>query len=440
MRSTLFYIPAELAGVPVFGFGWLLAAWAVVCAAIAILVWRRTGDGREALSYVPFMAIVAAIIALVLPIMIEVGPDKQPIGVPIRGFGVMFMLATVVAVALAAYRARQMGIDPDVIYSLAFWMVIAGLVGARLFFVVQYWEEFAKPTFGETVQSLLNFTKGGLVVYGSVIAGLPVGYWYLRKRGLPILAFGDIIAPSMVVGLALGRIGCFLNGCCFGGECLPPDWKAMTFPRNSPPYKQQVASGWISGVWLAEKDGKVIVDWVAPGGPAAESEVEVGQVVTGINGAAVQSLEQARELLAPLAPRTDEPPNTPPKLPRSFALETAGGQTYFWTVRELPPRSVPVHPTQLYAAIDAALLALVLWFFYPFRRRDGEVFALLITIHPLSRFLLEMVRSDEPGRFGTDLTIAQWMSIGIMLGGVVLWIYLERQPRGSSLPIAAVGK
>ena len=437
MRSTLFYIPAELAGVPVFGFGWLLAAWAVVCAAIAFAVWRRTEDGREVLSYVPFMAIVAAIIALVLPIMIEVGPGKLPIGVPIRGFGVMFMLATVAAVALAAYRARQMGIDPDVIYSLSFWMVIAGLTGARLFFVVQYWEEFEKPTIGETAQALLNFTKGGLVVYGSVIAGLPVGYWYLRKRGLPFLAFGDIIAPSMVVGLALGRIGCFLNGCCFGGECLPPDWKAMTFPAKSPPYKQQVASGWNSGVWLAEKDGKIVVDWAETGGPAAASGVRVGQIVKGVNGAAVQSLDEARERLAP---PSDEPPNTPPKLPQSFVLETVEGQTYFWTVQRLPPRSVPVHPTQLYAAIDAALLAIVLWFFYPFRRRDGEVFALLITIHPLSRFLLEMIRSDEPGRFGTDLTIAQWMSVAILAAGIALWIYLERQPRGSSLPMAALGK
>jgi phosphatidylglycerol:prolipoprotein diacylglycerol transferase len=241
----------------------------------------------------------------------------------------------------------------------------------------------------------------------------------------------------MVVGLALGRIGCFLNGCCFGGECLPPDWKAMTFPAKSPPYKQQVASGWNSGVWLADKDGQIVVDWVSPGGPAAKSGLQAGQIVKGVNGAVVQSLDEARERLAPPA---DEPPNAPPKLPRAFVLDTAGGQTYFWTVNELPPRSVPVHPTQLYSAIDAALLALVLWFYYPFRRRDGEVFALLITIHPLSRFLLEMIRSDEPGRFGTDLTIAQWMSIAIAACGALLWVYLERQPRGSALPLAAPGE
>jgi phosphatidylglycerol:prolipoprotein diacylglycerol transferase len=432
LRSTLFYIPAELAGVPVFGWGWLLGAWIVVGAAILYWVWRRTGDAKELVGYAPFLAIVGLVIAMMLPIMVEIGPDKQPIGVPIRGFGVMFMLATVASVGLAAYRARQMGIDPDVVYSLSFWMVVAGLIGARLFFVVQYWDEFYKPNnVAGTVQALLNFTKGGLVVYGSVIAGLPVGVWYLRKRGLPILAFGDIIAPSMVVGLALGRIGCFLNGCCFGGECLPPDWKAMTFPQGSPPYQQQESKGWLSGVWLADEQGKIVVKFVAPGGPAAMSGVGVGDVVKSINGAAVSTLAEAQERLAPPA---DAPPHEPPKLPRSFVLETAAGNTYLWTVNEPTPRSVPIHPAQVYAAIDGALLALVLWFFYPFRRRDGEVFALLITVHPLSRFLLEMVRSDEPGRFGTDLTIAQWMSIGILAAGVALWIYIERQPAGTALP------
>lgn len=434
MRSTLFYIPAELAGVPVFGFGWLLAAWAVISVAILIAVWRRTGDSKELVGYASFLAMVGAIVWFLLPIMIEVGPDQQPIGVPIRGFGVMFMLATIAAVGLAAHRAQQMGIDPEVIYSLSFWMVIAGLIGARLFFVVQYyWEDFHQP--GDivgTIRALLNFTKGGLVVYGSVIAGVPVGFWYLRNRGLPILAFADIIAPSMVVGLAIGRIGCFLNGCCFGGECLPPDWRAMSFPLNSPPHKTQVENGWLSGVWLADREGKIVVSFVAPGGPAAASGVRIGDVVTSVNGARVQSLGEARQRLGPLAA---DLPNRPPRLPRSFVLETTGAKPYFWTVEALPPRSVPIHPTQLYAAVDAALLALVLWFYFPFRRRDGEVFALLISVHPLSRFLLEMIRSDEPGRFGTDLTIAQWMSIGILAGGIGLWIYLERQPRGSLLPL-----
>jgi phosphatidylglycerol:prolipoprotein diacylglycerol transferase len=88
-----------------------------------------------------------------------------------------------------------------------------------------------------------------------------------------------------------------------------------------------------------------------------------------------------------------------------------------------------VHPTQLYSAIDAGLLALVLWLAWPFRRRDGEIFALLITLHPLSRILLEVIRSDEQGFWGTPLTISQWLSLGILAAAAVLWGYIERQPR-----------
>ena len=162
--------------------------------------------------------------------------------------------------------------------------------------------------------------------------------------------------------------------------------------------------------------------------------MRIGDVVTSVNGAAVTSLGDARERLAP---PFDTPRNAPRKLPRSFVIETAGGRPIsgpFATRRRGACRSIA---TQLYAAIDAGLLALVLWFFYPFRRRDGEVFALLITVHPVSRFLLEMIRSDEDTQFNTGLTIAQLMSIGICACGVALWIYLQRQPRGSVLPLTA---
>ena len=90
---------------------------------------------------------------------------------------------------------------------------------------------------------------------------------------------------------------------------------------------------------------------------------------------------------------------------------------------------------EVYAAIDAALLACVLWFYFPFRRRDGEVFALLLTVHPISRFLIEMIRSDEPKY---PLTISQWISIGLFLAGIVLWIVIERPVRQSAPSAAAV--
>jgi phosphatidylglycerol:prolipoprotein diacylglycerol transferase len=359
--------------------------------------------------------------------MVEVSTERTPIGIPVRGFGVMLMLATVAGVGLAAYRARQMGLDPEVIYSLAFAMFIAGIAGARLFYIAQYWEQFQQSTFIGTLQSILNVTKGGLVVYGSVLAGVPTGIGFLLYRKLPILAVGDIIAPSMVLGLAIGRIGCFLNGCCYGGVCLTAPY-ALEFPGPrslqpaSPPYLRQEELGWRSGVWLSEDNEKqVVVAYVAPHGPAA-NELNVGDHITTINGTDLKSLAEAQQLLAKAGP--------------AFEAHTADGRVVRWVVKQPPAWSVPIHPAQIYAALDAGLLALLLWAYYPFRRRDGEVFALLVTLHPLSRFVLEMVRSDEPGQFGTQFTISQWLSLAFLVAACALWWYVERQPRGSALPMA----
>ena len=109
---------------------------------------RRPHGNKEVVGYLPFFLIVAAVIVFLLPGLVEIGLDGKPLGVPIRGFGVMLMLATVTAVGLAAYRAWQAGLDPEMIYSLAFVMFIAGIVGARLFYIIEYWDQFVHFTTG----------------------------------------------------------------------------------------------------------------------------------------------------------------------------------------------------------------------------------------------------------------------------------------------------
>jgi phosphatidylglycerol:prolipoprotein diacylglycerol transferase len=424
VRSTLFHIPPELFGLPVFGVGWLLAAWVLVSLAILAIVVRKQGWNRDTASYVPFLVIVGLVIVFLLPNLVEAGPDGRPLGIPVRGFGVMMMLATVAAVGLAAYRAQQVGIDPEVIYSLAFCMFIAGIIGARLFYIGQKLIEgelsIPRTDSGTidipaTLVMLVSVTQGGLVVYGSVLAGVPAGIWYLRRRGLAILPMADIIAPSMALGQAIGRIGCFLNGCCYGGVCLTASY-ALTFPPGSGPYLDQSASGWQSGVWLVQKDAAAPVEvaYVERGSDADRQGVKPGLGVKRVNGVAIRSLVDAQKLLAQSTATT-----------RYFELETADGRVLRWTATQPPARSVPVHATQLYAAIDAGLLALVLWLYYPFRRRNGEVFALLVTLHPISRFVLEAIRDDEAGQLGTGLTIAQLLSLAILAAAAVLWWYIE---------------
>ena len=100
---------------------------------------------------------------------------------------------------------------------------------------------------------------------------------------------------------------------------------------------------------------------------------------------------------------------------------------------------MPLHPTQLYSAIDGVLLCLFLLAIYPYRRHDGETLAWLLTLHPISRFLLEVVGDDESGVLGTGLSIAKLIAWDLMLALAALWFYVRRQPAGTVLPAELAG-
>jgi phosphatidylglycerol:prolipoprotein diacylglycerol transferase len=392
-----------------------------------IVLWRTVsahGLSSEMGSFLLMFAAVAAAIVFL--------PRVFPDGLPIRGYGVMLVAAAGAGIALATRRAEQMGIDRDVIFALAVWLFVGGILGARLFYVIEYWDErFRHSSPLVVLMRVLNFPEGGLVIYGGLIGGLAAFAWFVRRHRLPMLAMGDILAPSFMVGLALGRIGCLLNGCCYGGVSDVP-W-AITFPqrsaedRFSAPFEDQVRHGDMYGFRLvANKQGRVVVARVDEGLPAAEAGLTANELVTAINGHAVENLQQAEQQL--WAAFWSELP---------LALTTASGRQYTLPAVAISARSREVHPAQVYSAVNAALLAALLWNFYPFRRRDGEVMALMLTLYPISRFLLEMIRKDEAAMFGTGLSISQNISVAILLGMVGVWIWLWRSPRRLALNAAA---
>src|SRR5262249_44812402 len=150
-------------------------------------------------------------------------PRLFPDGLPIRGYGLMVLLGVVSGVVLATYRAKQVGLNPELIWSLAFWLFIGGIAGARLFYVVEYLDtRFRSDNLSTTIVRVLDFPEGGLVIYGALLGGAIATIMFVRKHKMPLLALADLIAPSMLVGLALGRIGCMLNGCCYGGPSTLP--------------------------------------------------------------------------------------------------------------------------------------------------------------------------------------------------------------------------
>jgi len=432
MCSELFRIPYDWGGVPIFGFGVLLAIWAAASAVTLVGLVRRYGWSGETWSWVPVLLLLGAAI-VVLP---HVFPD----GLPVRGYGVMLLAGILAGVGLAMYRARQVGLDPDIFLSMAVWLVVSGVIGARLFYVVEYWDEkFAGKTPRQTLLEILNVPEGGLVIYGGFI-GASIGIWYfVRRHKLPLLAMADLVAPSLMIGLALGRIGCLLNGCCYGGQTEWP-W-AVTFPkyssrfetgnsngalRFSPPYADQAARGELHGFRLESRDdGSAVAARVNFGSPADVAGLKVGDSIRAIDGEPIESLARAKDLIFQnfLSQQT-------------LRLTLRGGETIEIASPAPPARSRPVHPTQIYSAIDAALLSWLLWSYYPFRRRDGEALALLLTIHPMTRFLLEVIRTDEPAVFGTGMSISQNISILLLAAAGLLWWQLSRQPRGVVWPLA----
>lgn len=419
MHPTLFYIPRQIGSVPLVGFGLLLAIWIVLGAAVFVWIVRRQGFTADTWGYVPILLLIAAGIAFVLPAM----ADER--GIPVRGYGAMLVLAVSSACWVASRRAGRMGLDPELLFSLGFWVFLAGLVGARLFYVVQKWDEFHQATTPlGTLIEIVNVAQGGLVIYGGLFGGTLAVLVFLWLYRLPILAVGDLVSAPVALGLALGRIGCFLTGCCFGGTTELP-W-AVQFPEGSPPFIAQVERGQLDwhGMQLpGTASDPPRIAGVAAGSTAEQAGLVAPAEIREINGHPIRSLGSVYAAL--LA--------TPPGGELVIRTLDQGAPVRFRT-SDTPPVSLPVHPAQLYSVINALVLFAFLSAWYPLRRRDGEVAALLITIYPLTRFLLEAVRSDEPAAWGTGLSISQNVSLLVLAGAPLFWWMVLRRPTGSVLP------
>ncbi len=160
--------------------------------------------------------------------------------IPIRLYGLMIGIGFLLGISLAARRAKQERIDPDRILDLGVYLLLAAIVGSRALYVLTAWQEFTRNPL-----DVFAIWKGGLVFYGGVLAAVPVGIWYVRKHALPVWQTADIMAPSIALSHAFGRLGCFFAGCCYGVQCSGP--LCITFndvhslaPRGVPLFPTQL--------------------------------------------------------------------------------------------------------------------------------------------------------------------------------------------------------
>ena len=480
MRQTLFTIDH-------FWFdGPLLYAWLVV--GLLILAWffwqdqsrkqsQPEAKAGEAMGFLPVYLIVAAGIYFVLPRLEIADLDGNPAGLAVRGYGLFMLLAIVSGLGVAWWRCRQTRFPFETVLSVAFWMILCGICGARIFYLVQKHRENPIESVGDLLWQLVDMTGGGLVVYGAIFGGTLAFFVVCWFRQLPALRVADIIAPAMAIGQSLGRLGCLMNGCCFGGPC-ELDAIAIQFPAGSPPYMRQLENGRLWGLetrplyqyplvrfqemdtnrdsqvergeyeqWqngpLAAKfptaikysyddlllseysvvtqkslESMRVVESVAADSLAAEAGLQEGRLISVYPGSS--------ELLRAVK-RNETDPDGQPRQGNAVVL-FGGGGGYNMDYAELPDWGIRIHPTQIYSAINAALIFLFLWFYFPFRRGHGEVFAWMLVLYAITRFCLESIRIDELPFLG-PFSISQTISFPVLAAGLLMvWISRSRFP------------
>ncbi len=236
------------------------------------------------------------------------------LGYPLFGFGAMLLLSFVVVVGWGKWRTPKVGLSWERFQDMAMLLLATGIAGARIVYMIQYHEQFPDQSLPGLFVAFFSIWDGGIVFYGSIFGGF-LGYLMYRQRvikkfGINGWQLADAVAPLLAIGMAIGRIGCYLNGCCWGQvaceQCqpmpLPPE--LGQFPLLSAHAKRQVT--WppdetarlpqihglqtTTGFSIPPKndslagDLRTVVRAVEPGSAAERAGLQPGDRVIELNG------------------------------------------------------------------------------------------------------------------------------------------------------------
>lgn len=140
------------------------------------------------------------------PVLFKIG------SLEVYSWGFTLSLAVLAGTFLLYRQAPKIGLKQDLVIDMAIWLVVGGVVGARLFYVFVY----EPGTYLKQPYLIFALWQGGLVYYGAIIGGFIAGVWFVRKNRLSFWPLADLVAPPLALGYGIVRIGCFLNGCCYG--------------------------------------------------------------------------------------------------------------------------------------------------------------------------------------------------------------------------------
>lgn len=422
-----------------------------------------------------------------IPVLKDTFP---PDGVPIYGFGAMLFVTFIMVAWWGSHRAKRIGMPPAKFQDFAVIVFISGIVGARVLYMIQYANQFPDKSPAAIAGAFFRIWEGGIVFYGSAVggaAGYGLFYWFvMRRMQVSGWQLADAVAPLLAMGLAVGRIGCYLNGCCWGQvaneEACPVPLGASHFPLLPAHARDQLVAekalqtttGFTVEPPVADPraDPRTVVAAVEGGSPAARAGVRPKDRVVGLNGgpnaivvepvgaegevrAAVEAAGgrvtvgrdqrvrvefdrvedylKGRSAMTRAAPgvraevtdRLDELARERPKGKARLALvveREEGGRAVTVDLPPFTPVTVGLYPTQLYETVSMVLLTLLLLAYYPYRRHDGQLMVLVMVGYAVHRYINESLRI-EPSYTG-GLTLSQWGSVIVLAAAVGIEAYL----------------
>ncbi len=318
----------------------------------------------------------------------------------IKSYGLMMVIGFLAAVFVIRRLSRDITPDSRFITNVSLYALIAGVAGSRLFYVVHYFEKFRGDWF-----SVFAVWHGGLELLGGVFLAIIVVLFYLWRHKLPIRHYLDILAIGLLLALAFGRIGCFLEGDCFG---RPTDklW-GVRFPYGSFPQRSQVRAD-----------------------PERNRDKPYLELPDAFFSYSYDGTTSVR-ILKPYEQLTQEQKDM---------------------VRYGPYRCLHVHPTQLYSSAMALVNCFLL---YLFLRRSknaaksknrkklfsnpGSTFALMFILYGPTRFLIEFLRDDNPYEYGwwaiyKGGTVSQNLAVYMLVFGVVLMLIFQKIKQETVVP------
>ena len=287
-----------------------------------------------------------------------------------KSYGAMMVIGFLAAVWLMRRLMKRFGQNPDFITNIAMYALFVGILGARVFYVIHHHDLFV-GRFAE----VFAVWRGGLEFLGGFLCGVVFLWLYLWKQKLPKRLYLDVLAIGLMVGLGFGRIGCLMNGCCFG-KCSNAS-VAVQFPYASPAFHSQIRS------------------------------------------------DMARGRSEPLLNLPEEYFDEEGYLRPFDALSKEQQEA----VTTGPYRTLSVHPTQIYSSINALVLAgvlLLIWLKIG-RKKTGLVLSLMLMLYGATRFYLETLRDDNPFEQAwwaiyKGGTVSQNIGIYMVISGIILLI------------------